>query len=45
MNKLAEEIFRAKGCDVDVKTGLEPKELIANCARGGLTVEDISRRV
>jgi D-3-phosphoglycerate dehydrogenase len=29
MNKLAEEIFRAKGCDVDVKTGLKPEELAA----------------
>lgn len=29
MNKLAEDIFRAKGVEVDVKTGLKPEELIA----------------
>lgn len=29
MNPLAESIFRAKGVDVDVKTGLKPEELIA----------------
>ena len=29
MNKLAEEIFKAKGVEVDVKTGLKPDELKA----------------
>ena len=29
MNKLAEEIFRKKGVDVDIKPGMTPEELIA----------------
>jgi D-3-phosphoglycerate dehydrogenase len=28
MNNLAEDIFRDRGCDVDVKTGLPPEELM-----------------
>ena len=30
MNKLAEDIFKARGVDVDVKTGLKPDELISS---------------
>ena len=29
MNPLAAEIFEKAGCDVDVKTGMSPEELIA----------------